>query len=168
MDAPCVIRLLSRSVAQTAAAAACVASHLGPGDVVALMGELGAGKTRFVEGACRALGYAGRVRSPSYTLLNMYRATLPVHHLDLYRWEAAGAELEAAEWEELMDGPGVVFVEWAERLGSRLPPRAVRVLLEHAGEQERRLRIEVPADRTDGLARALAALAEASEAGGSA
>ena len=166
MDAPCVVRLLSRSVAQTSAAAACVARHLGPGDVVALTGELGAGKTRFVEGACRALGYGGRVRSPSYTLLNIYRAALTVHHLDLYRWEAAGAELEAAEWEELMDGSGVVFVEWAERLGPRLPTRAVRVFLEHAGEQERRLRIEVPSGRADGLARALAELAEASVAEG--
>lgn len=167
MDAGGVIRLFSRSVAETARVAACVAAHLRPGDVVALTGDLGTGKTRFVEGACRELGYAGRVRSPSYTLLNVYRGALPIHHLDLYRWDVGAAEVEAAEWEELMDGSGVVFVEWAEHLAGRLPARSLRVQLEHVGENERRLRIEVPAGRGDGLAAALAALAGA-QAGDSA
>ncbi len=153
------IELVSDSVEQTARIAARVAEHLAPGDVVALSGELGAGKTRFVEGACRGLGYRGRVRSPSYTLLNIYRGRWPVHHLDLYRLERAGRDEDLAEWEELMDGPGVTFIEWAERLADRLPERAVRVRLIHAGGDRRRVRVSVPAGRPGGLIEALADLA---------
>lgn len=154
------IELPSDSVAATARIAACVAEHLAPGDVVALSGELGAGKTRFVEGACRALGYHGRVRSPSYTLLNVYRGHCPMHHLDLYRLEGSVREDELAEWEELMDGPGVTFIEWAERLGDWLPGRAVRVLLMHANGDRRRVRVSAPAERPGGLIAALADLTE--------
>jgi tRNA threonylcarbamoyladenosine biosynthesis protein TsaE len=145
------IELASGSVDETVRIAAGLAQRLAPGDVVALCGELGAGKTRFVEGACRALGYRGRVRSPSYTLLNVYRGRWPLHHLDLYRLEGPPRADELAEWEELMDGPGVTFIEWAERLGEHLPERAVRVLLAHAGGEHRRVRVSVPAGQLSGL-----------------
>jgi tRNA threonylcarbamoyladenosine biosynthesis protein TsaE len=159
MDRRTEIELESRSVADTARIAACVAEHLVPGDIVALSGELGAGKTRFVEGACRALGYHGRVRSPSYTLLHIYRGRWPLHHLDLYRLEGGAREDELEAWEELMDGPGVTFIEWAERMADRLPERAVRVRLEHAGGDRRRVRLDLPAGALAGLERVLADLA---------
>jgi len=135
---------------ETRELAARLAAELGAGDVVALTGELGTGKTRFVEGACRALGYAGRVRSPSFTLLNIYRGRLPLHHLDLYRWELGGREAEAAEWREFLDGEGVSFIEWAEHLGGELPARAIRVSLFHAGGSRRRIEIAAPAGRLAG------------------
>ena len=99
MTAPLTRVFRSRSVDQTHAAAAALARGLRPGDVVALMGDLGAGKTRFVEGASRELGYEGRVRSPSFTLLNIYRGTRPIYHFDLYRWDRQTGELELEGWE---------------------------------------------------------------------
>ncbi len=147
--------IISRSPEATRRLASRLVTHLLPGAIVALIGELGTGKTRFVEGAARELGYAGRVRSPSYTLLNIYRARLPIYHFDLYRWEAAGADEELEEWEEIMDGDGVSFIEWAERLADRLPPRAVSVYLEHAGETERRIRVAWPGERADVVRRLL-------------
>lgn len=132
----------SRSVDQTLAAAAALARGLSPGDVVALFGDLGAGKTRFVEGASRELGYNGRVRSPSFTLLNIYRGTLPIYHFDLYRWAVETGELELEGWEEFFDGEGVSFIEWAENLGPHLPGRSLVVKMAHAQEQHRILTVE--------------------------
>jgi len=132
---------------ETRALAARLAAGLEPADVVALIGELGSGKTRFTEGACRALGYAGRVRSPTFVLVHVYRGRLPIYHFDLYRWELPGASAELAEWEEWMDGGGVSFVEWADRLGTALPERAILVRLAHAGGERRRVVVEAPPDR---------------------
>lgn len=141
---PETIDIVTHDEEQTRALAARLASVLRPGDVVALIGELGSGKTCFVEGACRALGYTGRVRSPSYTLLNIYRAARPLYHFDLYRWDGSRNDAELAEWEEWMDGDGVTFIEWADRLGEALPARAIEVRLVHAGERERRVTLSAP------------------------
>jgi tRNA threonylcarbamoyladenosine biosynthesis protein TsaE len=153
---PPLLALRTGDVAGTLALAETLAGALRPGDVVALTGELGAGKTRFVEGACRALGVRGRVRSPSYTLLNVYRGRLPVYHLDLYRWDPGPHAAEIEEWEELMDGEGVAFIEWAERFGAALPPRAWRVAIAFAGENGRRFEIVVPEERRADLETRLA------------
>ncbi len=142
-----MVELSSHSVQETARIAARVAAHLVSGDVVGLSGDLGTGKTRFVEGACRALGYEGRVRSPSYTLLNVYRAAMPIRHFDLYRWQADGAARELAEWEEMMEEPGVTFIEWAERVGEQLPERTLWVALAHAGGDRRTLTLSGPPGR---------------------
>ena len=144
MGPAATLELRTESVDQTLALAEYAARQLGPGDVVALVGELGAGKTRFVEGACRGLGYRGRVRSPSFTLLNVYRGGRVIYHFDLYRWEPGGHAFELAEWEELMDGEGVAFVEWAERLGDSLPARAWRITFAFAGDDARWIRMQVP------------------------
>jgi tRNA threonylcarbamoyladenosine biosynthesis protein TsaE len=129
---------------ETQAFAARLARALCPGDIVALYGELGSGKTRFVAGACRGLGYAGRVRSPTFTLLHVYRARMPIYHFDLYRWEArtAGDELEA--WEEMMDGLGVTFIEWADRIAAELPERTISVRLDLVDETHRRIEVRAP------------------------
>lgn len=140
---PDALTILTRSEEETRQAAARVAALLGPGDIVALVGDLGTGKTRFVKGACRALGYAGRVRSPSYTLLNIYRARCPVYHFDLYRWDPAGGDRELGEWEEWMTGDGISFIEWADRLEGNLPGEALVVTLRHAGGSRRRLEFAV-------------------------
>ncbi|MFH1143839.1 MAG: tRNA (adenosine(37)-N6)-threonylcarbamoyltransferase complex ATPase subunit type 1 TsaE [Candidatus Eisenbacteria bacterium] len=145
MSVPLVLR--SAGEPDTLAIAGRLAEALGPGDVVALTGELGAGKTRFVEGACRALGYSGRVRSPSYTLLNIYRGRMAIHHLDLYRWSRERREAETEEWRELLDGEGVSFIEWAEHLGLDLPARAIHVHIVHEGDTRRRLEVHAPGER---------------------
>jgi len=135
----------------TADLAARLAACLSAGDVVALTGDLGTGKTRFVEGAARALGYAGRVRSPSFTLLHVYRGRLALFHFDLYRWTPDDREAERAEWEEYLEGDGVTFLEWAERWGGELPERTVHVRLFHEGECRRRIEITGPEEKLEKL-----------------
>ena len=106
-------RLETASPEATEAVAARLARALAPGDVVLVSGELGAGKTTFVRGACRALGVTGRVTSPTFTIGHRYPgAGVDVSHLDLYRFRG----LSAAEWGDLEPyfDDAVVFVEWPE------------------------------------------------------
>ena len=86
-----------------------------------LIGDLGAGKTTLVRGVLRGLGYAGRVKSPTYPLLETYKVDpINLAHFDLYRLESPEAFVEAG-FEEYFAGPGVRFVEWPDRGGSFLP-----------------------------------------------
>ncbi len=140
-----MLTIYSRSEAETASIARALAGSLAGGDVVALIGDLGSGKTRFVEGACRALGYNGRVRSPTFTLLNIYQGNQVLHHFDLYRLSNGLTDQELDEWEEIFSGDGISFVEWAERLGKDLPPGAWVIHLYYESEQERRFEISGPA-----------------------
>jgi tRNA threonylcarbamoyladenosine biosynthesis protein TsaE len=135
--------LTTRSPEETEAAGARLGATLGPGDVVALTGELGAGKTVFVQGLVRALGVTGGATSPTFVLVNEYRGRLPVHHVDAYRTGSL-AELEDLGLEEMMDGDGVTLVEWAERLGPLLPARAVRVAIAGVGDEPRAITIHDP------------------------
>ena len=120
------------------------------GDVVSLVGELGAGKTCFVRGLVRGLGGSPRaVSSPTFVLLNVYDGgRLTVYHLDAYR---VGAEdLEAIGFSELLDQGGVVVVEWARRVAELLPPTRIHVCIEATAEEGRRIEVE---RRTGGGAR---------------
>lgn len=112
----------------------------GPGLLVALFGPLGAGKTTLVRAACRGAGIEGPVRSPTFTLHNHHRprGRRPIHHVDLYRLEGPG-ELDDLGWDSLLDAEGVVFVEWAERAGDRLPANRWEVRLAIPSEPERRV-----------------------------
>jgi tRNA threonylcarbamoyladenosine biosynthesis protein TsaE len=126
-----VLERTSRSPAETERLAARLASALAPGDVVTVSGELGSGKTTFVRGAARALGVGGPVTSPTYTIGHRYAGTVPVSHLDLYRFRG----LSPAEWGDLepyFDG-AVVFVEWPEAGAGALPEERVAVTVTHAG-----------------------------------
>ncbi len=127
--------LVSSSPGETEEVAARLAARLVPGDVVYVSGELGSGKTTFVRGACRALGVDGPVTSPTYTIGHRYDG---VSHLDLYRFE----QLSDADWGALEPyfEDAIVFVEWPERAGGRLPPPRVSVELEHVDADRRRVR----------------------------
>lgn len=131
---------VTASPEETEALAALLAAKLAPGDVVALSGELGAGKTTFVRGAARALGVTQPVSSPTFTIGHRYDSDPPVAHLDLYRI----AGLDPEEWGDLepyFDGT-VAFVEWPEHGGDWLPrPRAL-VTLGHVDESHRSVRID--------------------------
>ena len=107
-----------------------VAMQLKPGMVIYLHGELGAGKTTLVRGVLNALGYAGRVKSPTYTLVEQYHASgLDLRHFDLYRlhneeeWEAAGFRSE-------FDGHNIFFIEWPEKASSLIPQADVEINFE--------------------------------------
>lgn len=130
--------------AETEALAADLATRLSTGDVVLVSGEVGAGKTTFVRGACRALGVRGRVTSPTFTIARRYEdGRVPVSHLDLYRLEGTPAEDPEILEEDL--GPDrVAFVEWPEATGAPADPARVvaRVRLEHEGGDRRRVTIE--------------------------
>jgi tRNA threonylcarbamoyladenosine biosynthesis protein TsaE len=125
------ISLRSTSPEETERVGAALAGELEPDDVVTVAGELGSGKTTFVRGACRALGVAEPITSPTYTIGHRYQGRVPVSHLDLYRFEG----VSVAEWGDLEPyfDNAIVFVEWPEAGASALPPPRVAVRLTHAG-----------------------------------
>ena len=134
----------THSAAQTHALGAALGRRLGPGDVVALRGDLGSGKTCLIQGVCEALQVADYVTSPTFILINEYAGqcrgrALPVYHFDLYRLGGVDQleELGAAEY---FYGRGVCLVEWAERAHGLLPDRCCHVRLAYGGEAcERRI-----------------------------
>ncbi|OYV67903.1 MAG: tRNA (adenosine(37)-N6)-threonylcarbamoyltransferase complex ATPase subunit type 1 TsaE [Gemmatimonadetes bacterium 21-71-4] len=114
--------------------------------IVALEGDLGAGKTTLARAICRGFGVAGEVTSPTFALVHEYDAPRgAVYHLDLYRLEGP-RDLANVGWDEFMDERALVVVEWPERAGGRLPPAVVRIQLAHiTGDPDRRsLRIVAP------------------------
>ncbi len=132
----------SRSAADTEGLGARIAARLRPGDVVVARGEVGAGKTTFVRGACRALGIEEPVTSPTFTIGRRYtRGRLPVSHIDLYRLESLEGE-DPALLDDYLDPAGVTFVEWPAAAESRLPRKALEVRLRHAGGDRRAIEIE--------------------------
>jgi tRNA threonylcarbamoyladenosine biosynthesis protein TsaE len=108
--------------------------------VVAIAGDLGAGKTALVQAICRGYGVTEPVTSPTFAIVHEYHAPAsPVYHLDLYRLERE-AELTNAGWDDIVSARALVLVEWPERAGSRLPPDCVPIDLEHLpGDPSRRL-----------------------------
>jgi tRNA threonylcarbamoyladenosine biosynthesis protein TsaE len=129
------------TAAETEALGAGLARELRPGDVVLVRGELGAGKTTFVRGACRALGVAVPVTSPTFTIGQRYPGLVTVAHVDLYRV----ASLDGEEPEMLEDyiGPDMVsFIEWPEAAGDLLDGVVThRVRIDHAGGDRRNVAI---------------------------
>jgi len=133
------IQLWSRSPEETRTLAARLGADLREGDVVALRGELGAGKTEFVRGLAAGLGVPeDAVASPSFALAYEYQGRLTLVHLDLYRLAELSVEF-LPDVEDYLTGPQVTAVEWAERLGSLLPPEHLDVFLAITGEEERRI-----------------------------
>jgi tRNA threonylcarbamoyladenosine biosynthesis protein TsaE len=134
------LQFSSASSDETEAIAARLARALRPGDVVTVSGDLGAGKTTFVRGACRALGVTAPVTSPTYTIGHRYEGDPDVSHLDLYRFTA----VSQAEWGDLEPyfDDAIVFVEWPEAARGGLPPVRASVRLAHVGEESRRIEIE--------------------------
>jgi tRNA threonylcarbamoyladenosine biosynthesis protein TsaE len=124
----------------TAAAGETLGRALEAGAVVALTGELGAGKTCFVQGLVRGLGVETRATSPTFVLVNEYVGRVPVHHVDLYRIDRL-ADVQDLGVPDLFDGHSVTLVEWAERLGPLVPPDAVRVHIDGVGDEPRRIRM---------------------------
>ncbi len=107
-----------------------------PGDVISLIGELGAGKTQLAKGFGRGLGVPTTVTSPSFILMAEYAGRLPVFHLDLYRLADAAEALAGGLIDE-RQAEGVTLIEWAERLADALPAGRLEILIEGSGEEPR-------------------------------
>jgi tRNA threonylcarbamoyladenosine biosynthesis protein TsaE len=124
-------RRTTRSARATVALGVRLGELLQPGDAVALVGELGAGKTQLVRGICRGAGVPEReVASPTFAIIATYRGRIPVHHADLYRL-AGEDELHATGFSDLLGGEGALLVEWADRIPGALPAQRLEVRLEH-------------------------------------
>jgi tRNA threonylcarbamoyladenosine biosynthesis protein TsaE len=126
----------------TRAVGEAIASLLVPGDAVALTGELGAGKTTFVQGASRALGVTSAVASPTFTLVREYRGRIPVAHADVYRLERLQDVVDLG-LEEMIEEGDVLFVEWGDAVEGLLPESHLRVELTTAGPETEARRIVV-------------------------
>ncbi len=137
-----VERLRTHSAAETEALGARVAERLAPGDVVLLSGEVGAGKTTLIRGACRALGIEQPITSPTFTIGQRYGGgRVPVSHLDLYRLGSLEGE-DPGLLDDYLDPEGVAFVEWPAVGAERLGRPALEIRLEHTGGESRRIEIE--------------------------
>ncbi len=139
-----MIRIETDSVDATRAVAAAIAGLIKEGDVIYLNGDLGAGKTAFTQGLVAALGFEGRVTSPTFALLQHYEGgDLLVHHVDAYRVTSA-AETQDLALHEVLDQRGIMVIEWAERLGATLGADRLEIeLLFGEGDDDRVLNVQV-------------------------
>jgi len=163
-------RFLSRSVEATERVGEAIGRRLGAGAVVALTGDLGAGKTAFVRGLARGLDVVDPVTSPTFTLMHEADGRVPLYHFDAWM---SGRETHFLEGggAEYLGGAGVAAVEWAERVEPWLPGPRLEVRLRHRGPDEREIEVAVlPGESRDGreaaLQRALEAAVGAVEAPG--
>jgi tRNA threonylcarbamoyladenosine biosynthesis protein TsaE len=141
-------RLVSRSAAETEALGARLAADLEPGAVVVVSGDLGAGKTTLVRGACRALGVEEPVTSPTFTIGQRYRGReVWISHLDLYR--LAGLEEEdPALLDDYLSADSIAFVEWPAAAAGRLRRPALEVRMRHGGGDSREIELDSASSRT--------------------
>jgi tRNA threonylcarbamoyladenosine biosynthesis protein TsaE len=131
----------SASAAETEALGGRLGEGLRPGDVVVVRGEVGAGKTTLIRGACRALGVEQPVTSPTFTIGQRYAGRIPVSHLDLYRLDGLEGE-DPALLEDYLDPGSIAFVEWPAVADPQLAGRvALAVRIDHRGEERRRIEV---------------------------
>ena len=135
---PDTLDFISHSETQTRRLGARLATLLNPGDVLALTGELGTGKTRWVQGVCQGLAVVDPVNSPTFTLVNEYEGRYPVYHIDLYRLDQS-SEMLSFGLEDYLYGTGITLIEWAERAANFLPVDYLAVKLYHLEDTKRRI-----------------------------
>lgn len=133
--------LVTNSASETQELARQLARSLRPGDILALSGDLGAGKTTFVQGLAAGLGVPGPVTSPTFVLINRYRAadSRVLQHADCYRLQNAPLEMWDAGLSDLLAGDDIVVIEWADRIAGLLPGDHLEIAFEYLDENRRRL-----------------------------
>ena len=139
--------IISHSVAQTQRFGARLGELSQPGDVICLEGDLGSGKTCFVQGLGRGLAIIEDINSPTFILANEHRGgRLPLYHLDIYRMDTANEALGIG-LDDYLSGDGVCVIEWAEKIRSALPAERLWITFRHLGEAKRGLFIEATGAR---------------------
>ena len=148
------------SAAATRALAARLAEVAQPGDRLALLGPLGAGKTEFAKGFAAGLGVTETVTSPSFTLMAEYAGRLPLYHLDLYRLSGAAEAIDGGLLDE-REAEGVTLIEWADRLGAEVDPGRLEVRIAVEDDETRTIEIRAGSPRHERFLDAVAAGAPA-------
>jgi len=136
------MNILSKSPRETKKFGEDLGKKLKPGDVVALIGDLGAGKTCFTQGLMKGLGVASKnVTSPTFVLMNVYNGRLPVYHFDVYRLNGV-REMDDLDYEDYFYGDGVAIVEWADKIEEILPTNSCKIYFTVESEKERKIEIK--------------------------
>lgn len=135
------IEIVANSVEETEAAGAALAKNLSAGAVVAMFGDLGAGKTAFVRGMAAGLNSPARVTSPTFTIVNEYPGDLELFHFDMYRLGSSD-ELFDIGWEDYLARSGICVVEWSENVKDAFDGTEVSVIIEKLSENSRKITIE--------------------------
>jgi tRNA threonylcarbamoyladenosine biosynthesis protein TsaE len=132
----------TKRVSETIRIGKSIGGHLLPGDVVALVGELGAGKTQFIKGLAVGAGISNPayISSPSFTLIHEYLGKIPFYHVDLFRLERE-KEAEELGLEDYFQGEGITAIEWADKIPSLLPPQNLFIHITYLGKNSRSLEI---------------------------
>jgi len=141
-----IVDFVSHSVGQSQRIGLVLGKLAQPGDIILLVGELGAGKTTLTKGIAEGLGVAGYVNSPTFTLVNEYQGRLPMYHLDCYRLESGQEALDFG-LEEYLYGEGLTVIEWPERIAEVLPAENLTMKLSPLSETKRSLRLEPVGER---------------------
>ena len=149
-------RVKTKSPEQTMHLGRICGAMLPPGSVIALIGDLGSGKTVFVKGVAQGVGVIDEkeITSPSFVLVNEYQGRLPITHVDLYRLHHR-REVEDLGWEELISSSGVTLIEWAEKVLPLLPKERMEVHFEWVNAVERKLMLVGRGELAQGWVRSL-------------
>lgn len=135
---------ISNSAEETMAWAMAWVHTRSAGTVIALHGDLGAGKTCFVQGLARGLDVQGAIHSPTFTLINEYNGKMPLYHLDLYRLRGE-EDARAIGIEAYLASDGITAIEWADRINAMLPSDTIHIVLAHGDEpNQRRIKLIPP------------------------
>ena len=142
------MKLISDSREQTLEMGRLIGAILERGDIVALIGELGSGKTCLTQGMAKGLGVEENVPvvSPTFTLINEYPGKVPLIHLDVYRLSGP-RDLEDMGYEEYFEGGGIIVIEWAEKIRDILPAKTLFISMRYIDENTREMILEGPGEK---------------------
>lgn len=129
-----------------------LAKHIKPSDVIALEGDLGAGKTTFTKGLAEGLGIKRVVNSPTFTIIKEYQGTVPLYHMDVYRLEDSYEDLG---FDEYFEGNGLTVVEWAHIIEEQLPRELLTIYLKHGENDTREITLVPRGERYEELCKEL-------------
>lgn len=142
-----IVEIISPTAEETERIGSLVGEMLTGGDILALVGELGAGKTTFVRGIAERMGCdKGEVASPSFTVINEYNGSPPLFHIDFYRLEGE-KDLCEIGYEEYIQGNGVVVIEWADKLPQAVPKESLWIILRYLDAEHREIILRAQGER---------------------